>query len=198
MPAPWIPHDLVLHGHDVRLEPLAAGHSAGLFPCAQDPEIWRFVPMTVSRPGDMDRYIDAAMADRDAGQAFPFAIRSAVTGDLLGSTRYYSLNAQHRNLEIGYTWLDPKAWRTAVNTGCKYLLLRYAFESLGCLRVALRTDLRNLRSQRAIERLGAVREGVFRRHMILPDGFVRDTVYYSITDLDWPRVKAFLENALRG
>lgn len=196
MPAHWIQPDLVLNGEHAMLEPLAPGHSAGLFPCARDPEIWRFVPMAVSKPGDMDRYIAAALADREAGQAFPFAIRSPRTGELLGSTRFYSLNAQHRNLEIGYSWLDPKAWRTAVNTGCKFLMLRYAFESLGCLRVALRTDLRNLRSQLAIERLGAVREGVFRRHMILPDGYVRDTVYYSITDLDWPRVKAFLEKAL--
>jgi RimJ/RimL family protein N-acetyltransferase len=115
---------------------------------------------------------------------------------ILGSTRFYALSKQNRNLEIGYTWIDPSVWRSAVNTECKYLLLRHAFDALGCLRVALRTDSRNQRSQRAIERLGATREGVLRKHMILGDGYVRDTVYYSVIDTDWPRVKAFLEAEL--
>jgi RimJ/RimL family protein N-acetyltransferase len=106
------------------------------------------------------------------------------------------LSQPHKNLEIGYTWLNRSAWRSGANSEAKYLMLRYAFETLGCLRVALRTDLRNLRSQRAMERFGAVKEGVFRKHMIMPDGHIRDTVYYSVTDGEWANVKDFLEAAL--
>ena len=115
----------------------------------------------------------------------------------IGMTAYLDIQPRNRGLEIGGTWLTPDVWRTAINTECKYLLLRHAFETLGCIRVQLKTDARNIRSQRAIERLGAVKEGVLRKHMIVKNGYERDTVMYSITDTEWPSVKANLEEKLR-
>ncbi|MEO6095046.1 MAG: GNAT family N-acetyltransferase [Fibrobacteria bacterium] len=189
MTSTWISPELMLTGGGVELVPLAPDHIPGLYRAGKNPELWRFVPFAVASESDMGRYVSMALADRDRGEGFPFTIRHKADGRILGSSRYYSLSPQNRNLEIGYTWLDPSVWRTAVNTECKLLLLRHAFESLGCVRVALRTDLRNLRSRNAIERLGATLEGVLRKHMILPDGYIRDTVYFSITDEEWPQVK---------
>jgi RimJ/RimL family protein N-acetyltransferase len=192
--APWIAPETVLTGRHVRLVPLQESFVPGLFRAGSDPELWKYVPSLVRTEADMARYVRMALADRDKGESFPFVIQAIGADRILGSTRFYALSRQNRNLEIGYTWIDPSAWRSAVNTECKYLLLRHAFETLGCVRVALRTDMRNRRSQRAIERLGAVREGVLRKHMILGDGYVRDTVYYSVIDEEWPKVKAFLES----
>lgn len=196
MPQAWIAPDLSLPGHSVRLVPLHPSHVPDLYEAGKDPEIWRFVPFRVGSRADMEEYVGKALSDRDRGEAFPFAILSEPDGAVLGSTRFYAISPEHKNLEIGYTWLSPSAWRTSANSECKFLLLRHAFEALGCLRVSLRTDARNLRSRSAIERLGAVREGVFRKHMILPDGHVRDTVYYSLTDEDWPKTRELLAAAL--
>ena len=197
MSVAWISPDLILSGGQVELVPMESGHVPGLYQAGKDPELWRFVPFAVGSESDMGRYAAMALADRERGEGFPFTIRNRAGGRILGSTRYYALSPQHRNLEIGYTWLDPAVWRTAVNTECKLLLLRHAFEALGCVRVALRTDLRNRRSRQAIGRLGAMQEGILRKHMILPDGYIRDTVYFSITDEEWPRVKDGLEARLR-
>jgi N-acetyltransferase len=194
--ASWIDPSLVLAGRHVRLVPLEMAHAPALFQAGAHEEIWRYVPFRVRNLADMEEYVRLALGDRERGDAHPFAILSAGSGQVLGSTRYYALARSHRNLEVGYTWLDPSVWRTGVNTECKLLLLGHAFEALDCLRAALRTDSRNLRSQRAMERFGAVREGVFRKHLVLPDGFIRDTVYYSVTDEEWPGVKGFLRNAL--
>jgi len=195
-PSPWTDPGLSLSGRFVNLVPLHPSQAPELFAAGKDPELWRFVPTRMQSQADMEDYIRTALDGRERGDCLPFAIQSRSDGALIGSTRYYALTPAHRNLEIGYTWLNPAAWRTAANTECKLLLLRHAFETLGCIRVALRTDLRNLRSQRAIERLGAAREGVFRKHMILPDGYVRDTVYYSLTDEDWPKARDFMAAAL--
>jgi RimJ/RimL family protein N-acetyltransferase len=126
----------------------------------------------------------------------PFAILDAPSGRAIGSTRYLDIRPEHRGLEVGWTWLGPAFQRTAINTECKLMLLTHAFESMGAVRVQLKTDARNLQSQRAIERLGAVREGVLRRHMILWDGYVRDSVMFSISDLDWPEVRTRLQGML--
>jgi RimJ/RimL family protein N-acetyltransferase len=198
MSATWISPDLVLRGNGVGLIPLESAHVPGLYQAGKDPELWRFVPFAVGSESDMHRYVSLALADRDRGECFPFTIRSQADGRILGSSRYYALSPQNRNLEIGYTWLDPSVWRTAVNSECKLLLLRHAFEALGCVRVALRTDFRNLRSRNAIARLGAKQEGILRKHMILPDGYIRDTVYFSITDEEWPRVESDLTARLRA
>jgi len=143
-------------------------------------------------------FVRAAHEMAKDGSAVPFAIVAIGNGrdQAVGSTRYFDIRPEHRGLEIGWTWLGLRWQRTAANTECKFLLLRHAFEELGALRVQLKTDARNLKSQRAIERIGGVREGVLRAHMVLPDGFVRDTVMYSITAGEWPETKRRLEARL--
>jgi RimJ/RimL family protein N-acetyltransferase len=181
---------VTLTGKLVRLEPLRVEHAGELLEIAQDPDIWTYMPVDPSVSlAAMQRWLDGALRNQEAGIDLPFIIRDRASGRALGSTRYLNITPHDRGLEIGSTWLCASARRTGVNTECKYLLLRHAFETLGAIRVQLKTDSRNLRSQRAIERIGGVREGVLRNHMILPDGYYRDSVYYSIIEREWPRVK---------
>jgi RimJ/RimL family protein N-acetyltransferase len=140
--------------------------------------------------------IRQALVETEAGREVAFAIVSSASGTAVGSTRYLDIQRAHRALEIGWTWIGPPWQRTAINTECKLLLLGHAFDNLGAHRVTLKTDARNVRSQRAIERIGAVREGVLHRHRVCWDGFVRDTVYYGIVDGEWPQVKTRLEGML--
>jgi RimJ/RimL family protein N-acetyltransferase len=141
-------------------------------------------------------YISAALNRQADGVALPFAVVAREAGRAVGSTRYGNIDRSHRRVEIGWTWYG-RAWqRTAVNTECKYLLLRHAFETLGCIRVEFKTDALNERSRKAILRIGATQEGIFRKHMVLPSGRIRDTVYFSITNDEWPKVKARLEEML--
>jgi RimJ/RimL family protein N-acetyltransferase len=137
--------------------------------------------------------VTQALQDQAQGTSLPFAIRDLASERLVGSTRYLRIEVQHRGLEIGWTWLTPSAQRTGINTECKYLLLRHAFEQLGAIRVQLNTHYLNRQSQQAIERLGAVKEGVLRNHRIMPDGSYRHSVYYSVIENEWPKVKAELE-----
>ena len=188
---------MTLEGRVARLEPLSQEHAAGLFAAAGDPSIWPYMPEDPSASLDaMSGWIERSLEARARGTDLPFAIRWRATGEIAGSTRYLNIAARDRGLEIGWTWLSATARRTALNTECKYLLLRHAFERLGAIRVQLKTDRRNEVSQRAIARLGAVREGVLRKHMIYPNGYQRDSVMYSITDEEWPEVKARLEGML--
>ncbi len=185
---------VTLTGAVVRLEPLSQDYADELYQVCQDPEIWRYKPLDASRSPEAFRaMIATALAAQEAGQQLPFVILDRNTGNAIGSTRYLNIMPTDYGLEIGWTWLMRSVWRTAVNTECKYLLLRHAFETLGAIRVQLKTDSRNERSQRAIERLGAVREGILRKQMILESGYQRDTVMYSIIDTEWPAVKAGLE-----
>ena len=191
-------HPVTLLGRVVRLEPLSEAHIPDLTMAAmEDPDVFRFMPYSPVR-GEADlRALVLDLLGRQArGTDLPFAVIVREAGRAVGSTRYMDIQPQHRGLEIGGTWYAPSHQRTAVNTECKLLLLGYAFETLGCLRVQLKTDLRNERSQRAIERIGAVREGVLRNHMIMPDGHVRSSVYYSVLVEEWPAVKARLEDRL--
>ena len=192
------PRPVTLEGMGVRLEPLAPRHAKDLLAAGRDPAVWRF------RPGepfgtldDLIRWMDAAPAAVRDSREVAFAIVRLPGGEAVGSTRYIDIRRADRALEIGSTWLGPAVQRTGVNTECKYLLLRHAFEDLGAVRVQLKTDLRNERSQAAIARLGAVREGVLRQHMTLGDGYVRDTVMFSITATEWPAVKERLEGFMR-
>ncbi len=190
---------VTLHGHWARLEPLRPEHAADLFAAGQTPEVWAYLwrgPFTSL--DDAREWIEGTVRGAADGSQIPFAIIQLETGRAVGSTRYMDIVPQDRRLEIGWTWLAQACWRTLVNTECKYLLLRHAFEAAGCLRVQLKTDLRNTRSQQAIERLGAVREGVLRKHMVLAlkDNFQRHTVMYSILDTEWPEVKQRLEARL--
>jgi RimJ/RimL family protein N-acetyltransferase len=187
---------VILEGLHVRLEPLASSHAPELLAAAQDDSIWRYMP--IARPRtllELEGMIAEALAAQERGEQLPFAIVERTSGRAVGSTRYLDIRAPHRGLEIGWTWLATAAQRTALNTECKLLLLTHAFEALGCLRVQLKTDLRNLRSQAAIERLGAKKEGVLRKHYVLWDGYVRDSVMYSITEAEWPAVKQKLSAA---
>lgn len=192
---------VILSGHWVRLEPLKERHAPALYLAARSPEIWQYMPRgPFETIADVRDWIAGAQRQAALGCQLPFAIIQLGTGQAAGSTRYLEIDLGDRRLEIGWTWLARDVWRTPVNTECKYLLLRHAFETLGCIRVQLKTDLRNARSQQAIERLGAVREGVLRKHMILIDkgDYQRSTVMYSITDDEWPAVGARLEAMMRG
>jgi RimJ/RimL family protein N-acetyltransferase len=169
---------------------------AGLYQTALDPGTFTYMPVSIGSLADMGLVVEHALAAKLAGTEFPFAIFDPERNRIVGSTRYLDISPQHRNLEIGWTWLAADARRTRINTECKYLLLRYAFESLGAVRVQIKTDSRNLVSQRAIERIGFRKEGVLRKHRILPDGYVRDTVMYSLVAAEWTGVKEGLQRIL--
>jgi len=191
------PIPVVLYGDTVRLEPLDYTHVEDLLAAGADPEIWRYLPIPqLTDVNHLRAWIDEAWQLASTGEQMPFAILDAESDRALGSTRYLEIRRTWRTLEIGWTWLATSARRTRVNTECKYLLLRHAFEDLGALRVQFKTDGRNQESQRSIERLGAVKEGVLRKQRVNHDGFVRDAVYYSILDDEWPKVKARLEEML--
>lgn len=192
------PVPVTLTGDFVRLEPLAITHAGDLALVASEAEIWRYLSAPAPRDeAAMRRLIEAAVAEAARGVRLPFAIIDLRDGRAVGSTSYLDIAPAHQRIEIGWTWLGARARRTAINSECKYLLLKHAFETLGCGRVQLKTDARNLRSQAAIERLGAVKEGVLRQHMMLPDGFVRDTVMYSILRAEWPQVASRLQTSMR-
>ena len=188
---------VTLEGRHIRLEPLAEAHAADLFEAGRDPEIWPYMAYGPFQSREaFDDYLASAIAPTLAGREVAFAIVHLASNRAIGSTRYMTIEPAHHGLEIGHTWLDPRHWRTPANTECKYLLLRHAFETLGAIRVQLKTDSRNVRSQAAISRLGAVREGVLRKHMIVKNGHHRDSAMFSITVDEWPRVKAGLEEML--
>lgn len=187
-----------LCGRHVRLIPMDAHHAPGLYAASRNEEVWRYLPVQVETLEEMREWVQQALTERQTGHAFPFVIVHTASQSIVGSTRYIDINPQHRNLEIGWTWLSPVVWRTPVNTECKRLLLGHCFEELGMIRVMLKTDGRNLRSQRAIERLGAVKEGVLRHHRIMPDGYLRDSVVYSILAEEWPEIRRRLEKLLEA
>jgi RimJ/RimL family protein N-acetyltransferase len=188
---------ITLEGRWACLEPLSERHTADLVEAAQDDEIWRYMPAELKTEEQIQAWIAAAHAQQATGAQLPFAIVDRAAGRAIGSTRYLNITPSDRGLEIGWTWLARSAWRTPVNTECKFLLLRHAFESLGCIRVQLKTDQRNERSRRAIERIGGQFEGILRNHMILHYG-VRSSAYYSIIEAEWPEVKARLVTRLYG
>ena len=187
---------VTLEGRHVRLVPLTVEHVPALWEVGNDDDIWRWTLSHPQSEADMRRYVAAALATRAAGGGLPFATLEAGTGRVIGSTRYHSWEPPHPRVEIGYTWISPAWQRTPVNTEAKFLMLRHAFETLTLARVELRTDALNTRSRAAIARIGGVEEGILRRHMLTDSGRIRDTVYFSILDDEWPRVKARLEENL--
>jgi N-acetyltransferase len=180
---------VTLTGRWVRLEPLTLAHTAGLTNACRYEEIWRYLRVELKDGSDVEAWIAAAVEEQRKGNELPFAIIDRQSGRPMGSTRYFTIAQKDRGLEIGSTWLTPPAWRTPINSEAKYLLLRHAFESLGCIRVQFITDSRNERSRRAIERLGATLEGTIRHHMIMRNGYIRDSLVYSILDTEWPKIK---------
>ncbi len=189
---------IVLAGEIVRLEPLGFQHTEDLVAAASYDEIWTYLDEpTPDTSGAMDRLIRDALDDQERGTRVPFAIINLAMGRAIGSTSYIDIRPHDRGVEIGWTWMTPSSWSTGANADAKLLLLRHAFEAQNAGRVAIKTDLRNIRSQRAIERLGATREGVWRNHRILSDGSYRHSVYYSIIDSEWPTVRDFLVASAR-
>ena len=187
---------VMLEGEHVRLEPLTKAHLAGLAEAGLDEELWRWIPVPVRTVDEMAAYIGTALQEQERGVSLPFAILEKATGRPIGSTRYGNIDRTHYRVEIGWTWVAREWQRSAVNTEAKYLLLRHAFEALGCMRVELKTDSLNERSRAAILRIGAREEGTFRNHMITAGGRIRHSVYFSIIDSEWPAVKARLEAIL--
>lgn len=186
----------VLERGSVRLEPLTAEHAPALQAAASDGQLWRLRVTSVPEPEATDDYIAAALAGQAAGHMLPFAVRDLQTDRIVGSTRYHDILHEVARLEIGYTWYAKHYQRTPLNTTCKLLLLTHAFEALGARTVGWRTDNFNVASQRAIERLGAKRDGVIRGHALRRDGTIRDTVMYSVTAGEWPEIKAHLQHLL--
>ena len=181
---------LLLQGNTVRLETLSLQHAQGLYNRGRSEADWAYMPRShFVDLADTRQWIEEALEAR--GQQ-PFAIVEMAKGKTIGSTRYLNMRPEHRSLEIGWTWLGREWQRTGINTEVKLLLLSHAFERRGCIRVEFKTDARNMRSQRALERIGATREGVLRKHMIVQDGYSRDSVYFSVIDSEWPDVKARL------
>src|SRR5438876_1037146 len=187
---------VMLEGAYLRLEPLTRVHLAGLAEVGLDEELWRLIPSPVRTQEEMAAYIETALGEQERGESLPFAIAEKTTGRAIGSTRYGNIDRTHHRVEIGWTWVAREWQRTAVNTEAKYLLLKHAFETLGCKRVELKTDALNARSRAAILRIGAREEGIFRNHMITANGRIRHTVYFSIIDSEWPAAKARLEAIL--
>ena len=191
----WIA-PVTLTGKFVRLEPMTEAHIPALAEIGVGQEFWHFMLYgEMKTEADMRNWVlDILSRHGDA----PFVAVHLASGRVAGATRYLNVSPKDRGLEIGGTWYGLDFQRTAVNTECKYLLLKHAFETLGAIRVQLKTDARNVRSQKAIERIGAVKEGILRKHMILPDGYIRDSVFYSIVDSEWEGVKSRLETILYG
>jgi len=187
---------VVLDGRFVRLEPLTMGHVPALAEVGLDPELWRWTTGHLATAEDMRKYVETALEAQARGTVVPFATVEKASRRVVGSTRFGNIEAKDRRVEIGWTWVARPWQRTVVNTEAKYMMLRHAFEAWGCLRVELKTDVLNVRSREAIERIGAKQEGIFRKHMIAETGRVRDTVYFSIIDSEWPGVKRRLEEKL--
>jgi RimJ/RimL family protein N-acetyltransferase len=187
---------VTLEGRHVRLEPLRLAHIPALNEAAKDPRIWEFTSAVARNPLEMQQYVDTALDWQQAGTAMPFVTMTKDKREVIGSTRFANIDATNRRAEIGWTWINPTWWRTAVNTEAKYLMLQHAFEHWNCVRVELKTGTRNERSRDAIRRLGAKEEGILRRHILQPDGSWRDTVYFSILEDEWPSVKRELERRL--
>lgn len=183
---------IVLEGHGVRLEPLTAAHQEGLAAAAADGRLWELWYTSVPGPADTEKYVADALAGQQAGHMLPWAVRELATGTIAGTTRYHDVVPQVDRVEIGWTWYAARWQRSHVNTACKLLLLGHGFDTVGCQVVGLRTDNFNFASQRAIEALGAHKDGVIRHHMARRDGTVRNTVIYSILAAEWPDVRRHL------
>ena len=187
---------MILEGAQVRLEPLTLEHHAALCEVGLDPELWRWIPYQATTADEMLAYVQNALKDQAAGTALPFATVERSSGRVIGSTRYMNIDRPNRRVEIGATWIAKPWQRSVINTEAKYLMLRHAFEVLDCVRVELKTDALNEKSRNAILRIGAKEEGTLRRHIVTWTGRIRDSVYFSVLDSEWPGVKAALEAKL--
>lgn len=186
----------MLVGETVRLVPLENSHKTELSRILLSPEVWEFTWRTIHTAEELDQVLTTAMENKNNGSQLPFTIIDQTTGAIMGTTRIGDIDLNNRNVEIGWTWLSPPYWGTGANTECKYLLLRHCFEELKLIRVQFSVSGQNVRSQRAVERIGARKEGVFRKHRIKQDGSIHDNIFYSIVDDEWPQVKENLLSLL--
>jgi RimJ/RimL family protein N-acetyltransferase len=187
---------VTLEGSLVRLEPLSFDHVPALAEVALDPTIWRWTIAHPTTEAELRAWAEAAIAAREAGAELPFATVDLASGRPIGSSRYMNIFLEHRRLEIGWTWVGTRFQRTGANREAKLLMLAHAFDTLGCLRVEFKTDALNEPSRTALLGIGARFEGIFRNHMVMPDGRMRDSAYYSVIDSEWPEVRAALEARL--
>jgi N-acetyltransferase len=187
---------VTLEGKRVRLEPMSALHLDALAEAGAFAELWKWTNSTAHTRESMKVYVDAALAEAEAGVSLPFVTVDRASGAVIGSTRFGNIDRANKRVEIGWTWITPAFQRTWVNSEAKYLMLTHAFETLGCMRVELKTDVLNQKSRSAMLRMGAKEEGIFRKHNIAYGGRIRDTVYYSVIDSEWPCVKSRLESFL--
>jgi N-acetyltransferase len=189
---------ITLEGSHVRLEPLSESHHDALCAVGLDPELWTLIPLQVLDRDQMMNYIRRELAEQAQGTSIPFATVERSSSKVVGATRFMNIDAANKRVEIGSTWIAKPWQRTAINTEAKYLMMRYAFETLGSNRVELKTDSLNTKSRNAILRIGAKQEGILRSHMVTWSGRLRDTVYFSVIAPEWPEVKAALEAKLAG
>jgi N-acetyltransferase len=189
---------VTLEGRIIRLEPLSLEHLEGLCAIGLDPELWRWTTSVVRTAEDMRAYVETALRSQEEGTALPYATVWKESGKVVGSTRFGNIDAENRRVEIGWTWVGTPWQRTPINTEAKYLMLRHAFETLGCIRVEFKTDSFNDKSRKALLRIGAKEEGTFRNHMVVHDGRYRHSVYFSIIESEYPAVKILLEEKLQS
>ena len=185
-----------LDGDRVRLEPMRRDHLDALTDAGAHAELWKWTRATASTRQTMSEYMEEALAEAEGGTAIPFVTIDRASSTIVGSTRFHNLDAGNRHVEIGWTWVTPAFQRSYINSEAKYLMLRHAFDVWKCIRVELKTDVLNEKSRDAMRRMGAVEEGILRRHVITYSGRFRDTIYYSILDDEWPAVRARLEARL--
>ncbi len=194
----WLPHPINLIGTLVELRPLEEKDFSELEAMASDPRIWEFYSFDGSRPGKITQVLQSALTEKEKGNQYPFSIFHKKDQRLIGSTRFMDVHPEHRKLEIGGTWLHPEYWKSAVNPECKLLLLTYAFETLKAVRVQLKTAEENTRSQKAIEKIGGIREGLFRNDMIRENNTNRNSVYFSIIECEWRSAKINLQELVKN
>jgi RimJ/RimL family protein N-acetyltransferase len=187
---------ITLIGAHIRLEPMRPSHAAALLEAGRSPEIWSWMPARPTTPAAMESWLEKAMRAESQGREYPFVVVDRPDSRVIGSTRYLNVEEDDRTVEIGWTWYAPDRWGGVVNPEAKYLLMKHAFEDWHAIRVALKTDVKNLHSQAAIRKLGAQYEGTLRNQRIRPDGSYRDTVIFSIIESEWPSVKAKLEQRM--
>jgi N-acetyltransferase len=189
---------VTLEGSHVRLEPLSEAHHEALCAVGLDPDLWTLIPVRVLDREQMMKFIRGQLSEQEKGTSIPFATVERASGTVVGATRFMNIDAPNKRVEIGSTWIAKPWQRTAINTEAKYLMMRHAFETLGCNRVEWKTDALNTQSRNAILRLGAQQEGIFRHHIVTWSGRLRDSVYFSMIAEEWPEAKARLETKIRG
>jgi RimJ/RimL family protein N-acetyltransferase len=188
--------NLILEGNTITLVPLEMKYKEQVYEAIKSPDVWKYTWREVKTFDDIEQILSIAVQSKNDGKQLPFIIKDKLSGEVIGTTRIGDIDTANRNVEIGWTWLSPSVWRTKVNTECKFLLLQYCFEELKVLRVQFSISGQNVRSQKAVERIGAVKEGIFRKHRIKADGTIHDNIFYSIVDTEWIDVKGKLINLL--